>query len=125
MKTIPFSLIGLLLVCAFLGNTAGANPATEATARMKDRLAQVDNLKASGAVGENASGYLVARESLGARQSALVDEENADRRIVYAEVARRTEQTLEEVGRQRAIQIAARASPGVWLQKPNGEWYRK
>ncbi|MGC9451462.1 MAG: YdbL family protein [Oceanipulchritudo sp.] len=125
MKTIPYTLIGLLFFNAFLCCLAAAEPATEATGRMKERLAQVDQLKASGAAGEDARGYLAAREPLGPRQSMLVEQENADRRIVYTEVARRTDQTLEEVGRQRAIQIAARASPGVWLQKPNGEWYRK
>lgn len=116
----------LLALLAFLvAVPIQADPVEEASTRIKDRLAQVDALKAEGSVGESARGYLVARSAIGPRQSSLIEAENADRRILYQAVAQRTNQTLDEVGEQRAIQIASRARSGVWLQKPSGEWYQK
>jgi len=96
-----------------------------ATERIKERLPQIDNLKAEGVVGETSEGYLAPREDLGPRQQSLLEAENADRRILYLSVAERTGQTAEAVGRQRAIRIAELARSGVWLQKPGGGWYRK
>ena len=106
-------------------SAAVADSATEAAERIKDRLAQVDALKESGDVGEDARGFLVMREDLGPRQQSIVDAENADRLVIYKKVAGRTGQTVAEVGEQRAIQIFARARAGVWLQKPGGDWYQK
>ena len=119
------TLFSTLLLVAFCTVPLQADSASEASARIKDRLAQVDTMKASGEVGEDARGYLAVRQSLGPRKQALVDAENADRKILYAEVAGRTGRTVDEVGRQRAIRIAELATTGVWLQKPDGEWYRK
>lgn len=119
------SFLTAFVLAAIVALPVHADSAAEASQRIKERLEQVDQMKASGTVGEDARGYLEVRETLGPRQQALVEAENADRRILYAEVARRTQQSVEAVGQQRAIQIAARATPGVWLQKPGGDWYRK
>lgn len=116
-------LVLLLTVCLSL--VAMGQSVQSATERIKERLPQVDNLKAEGKVGETAEGYLAPREDLGPRQQSLLEAENADRRLIYLSVAERTGQTLEAVGRQRAIRIAELARPGVWLQNPGGEWYRK
>ena len=116
---IPF-LLGVLL-----GTPVWAGPVEDASQRIKERLPQIDEMKSAGDVGEAINGFLVVKGELGARLQALVEAENADRRVLYAEVASRTGQTVEEVGQQRAIQIATRAKTGVWLQRPNGEWYRK
>ena len=115
----------ILMAGVFLPLLSHADPATEAAGRIKDRLAQVDTLKESGAVGETATGFLESRQTLEPAQQSLVDAENADRRVIYASIARRTGQSYEEVGLQRALQIASRARPGVWLQKSDGEWYQK
>ncbi|MEX0325057.1 MAG: YdbL family protein [Puniceicoccaceae bacterium] len=125
MKKPILSFLPFLFLLAVLPGTALANPAKEATERIKDRLAQVDSMKAAGEVGEDAVGFLAPRSELGPRQQSILDAENADRRIIYAAIASRAGQTVEAVGQQRAIQIATRARPGVWLQKPDGEWYRK
>ena len=114
-----------ILFLACLGQPLSADPATEAADRIKERLSQIDDLKAAGSIGENAKGYLERRGSLGPRQDALLAAENADRRVIYQSVANRTNQTSDDVGAQRAIQIAARARSGVWLQKPSGDWYQK
>jgi uncharacterized protein YdbL (DUF1318 family) len=117
-------LIALFLFNAFAGAVSAESEA-DAAQRIKERLAQIDTLKGSGDVGEAASGYLEARAELGPRQRAIIEAENADRRIVYAAVAERTGQTVEDVGQQRALRIAELARPGVWLQSPGGDWYRK
>lgn len=92
--------------------------------QMRQRLPQIDALKASGAVGEDNRGYLHLRES---RDNAaeVVAAENADRRAVYAAIAKQTGSTAEAVGKARARQIAAQSAPGVWLQADDGRWYRK
>lgn len=103
-----------------------AAPSVDDAARqIKERLPQIDAMKLAGTIGENARGYLSIREPLGPRQSSLVEAENEDRRIIYASIAGRTGQSLEEVGEQRALRIAKLAKPGVWLKGPDGQWYRK
>ncbi|MDP0500999.1 MAG: YdbL family protein [Verrucomicrobiota bacterium JB022] len=118
-----FRWLGFVLLGLFaLGTTAFAQ---DAAARVRDRLPQVDALKAQGAVGETNRGYLEARSSLNEQQTQLVEAENADRRELYSLVARRTGQSVAEVGQQRAIRIAEISRPGVWLQDADGDWYRK
>ena len=96
-----------------------------AAERMKERLSQIDSLKKSGNVGENAAGFLEIREAIGERETALVKDENEDRKVVYAEVAARTGQSAVIVGEQRALRIAELANKGIWLKKKHGHWYQK
>jgi len=119
-RIIPFLLISTLLPFALMGGTA-----EDATFRMKDRLEQIDSMKASGSVGENVEGFLEVRSALGPRQTSMIEAENADRLIVYKEVSKKTKQPVESVGQQRALRIAEIARSGVWLEKPGGEWYQK
>jgi uncharacterized protein YdbL (DUF1318 family) len=124
MKT-TFPYLFAFLAMIFLAGNALASPVSQAQERIKERLAQVDALKAEGKAGESFNGYLSARGELSPREFSLIEAENADRRILYEAVARSTGQTPEEVGRQRAIRIAELAREGVWLQDPDGSWYRK
>jgi uncharacterized protein YdbL (DUF1318 family) len=125
MKRISTSLFCLLILAGFLTNSLLADPVQDAAGRMKERLVQIDQLKASGEIGETASGYLAARTGLEASQAALLEAENADRRLIYSSIAQRTGQSVEEVGIQRAVRIAGQARSGVWLQKPDGQWIQK
>jgi len=125
MKTAFSRFIFTMLASVVLSLPLVADPASDALGRMKERLSEIDNLKLAGQVGENAKGFLEARENLGPRQTAMVNAENADRKVVYDSVAQRTGQSSEEVGAQRALQIATRANSGVWLQRPGGEWFQK
>jgi hypothetical protein len=93
--------------------------------RMLERLPKIDALKAEGVVGENNQGFLSERAALGPAQASLVADENADRVLVYEDIARRSNTDAATVGRERAEQIADRAAPGCWLQDKNGRWYRK
>jgi uncharacterized protein YdbL (DUF1318 family) len=113
----------LLSLILFFGYEIGfaATPAD----RIRDRLPEVDALKASGEVGEAADGYLAARESIQPTARDVVEAENRDRRALYSEIAGRTGQSTEEVGRQRALRVFELSRPGVWLKGPDGQWYRK
>ena len=122
-KSPRFLLLFLLTACLCLASTGQS--VQSAAERIKERLPRVDNLKAEGKVGETYEGYLAPREDLGPRHQSILEAENADRRIIYRSVAERADQTVEAVGRQRAIRIAELARPGVWLQRPGGEWFRK
>lgn len=92
---------------------------------MQERRPQIEALWKGGLVGENNKGFLEARGTLNAAQEALVKAENNDRAKVYAAIASNTNVPAERVGQQRAAQIAQRAAPGLWLQRPDGEWYKK
>ncbi len=114
-------VLSLFVLCVLLGASASANPVD----RMRERQPAVDEMKLAGAVGETNRGFLEAREDLDDAREALLRAENADRREVYAMIARRTNSSAEEVGQQRAIRIAQQAREGVWLQDARGQWYRK
>ncbi len=114
-------VLSLFVLCALLGASLSANPVD----RMRERQPAVDEMKLAGLVGENNRGFLEAREDLDEARAALLQAENADRREVYAMIARRTNSTAAEVGQQRAIRIAQQARNGVWLEDARGRWYRK
>ena len=113
-----------LLAVVFLGFAAvvGAQDAAE---RIRERLPALDDLKQEGKVGEDNAGFVAERGAVSSAERQLIQAENADRRELYQVVARRSGQTVEEVGQQRAVRIAQIASSGVWLQDTRGRWYRK
>lgn len=93
-------------------------------ARISHRLAQLDALKASGAVGENNRGLVEVRGG-GGDAAEVVAAENGDRQAVYAALGKQTGTSAEQVGHARAKQIAAASAAGVWLQHEDGSWYKK
>lgn len=115
------------LVLAWVLALTSVLPAQTAEAlrdRMRDRMVRIAALKQSKAIGENRDGYLtVLREAELAKEDAqTVAEENVDRRQVYAAIAARTGIGVEQVGQQRAQQIAAAAKPGMMIQNAAGAW---
>jgi len=130
MKTFFYqSFRSLLLGTCLLGLVlpVAANPASQQAieARMEARLPAIAALKRDGKVGENNRGYLEARTALAGAEQEVLTADTADRRAIYQLVAERTGETLDSVGAQRAILIARRSPPGVWLQAPDGTWYRR
>jgi uncharacterized protein YdbL (DUF1318 family) len=101
------------------------------SAELKERFMQrkplLENMKTQGWIGENNLGFLAFRGD--AEQSKeniqLVQAENEDRKTVYAEIAVKLNVIIEEVGKRRAVQIAALAAVGHWLQDAEGNWYQK
>ncbi len=127
MKTSLVRICGLVLALVLgLGVVAvrAADDLGAVKARMNQRLSQVDQLKASGAIGENNRGYLDVRDG-GGDAASVVSAENRDREAVYAEIAKRAGSSAEQVGKARARQIAANSASGVWLQREDGSWYKK
>jgi uncharacterized protein YdbL (DUF1318 family) len=123
MKKKVSSVIPAVLLCTVFAAGAFA-AATEIRDRMIARLPAIKALKASGIVGENNKGFL---EFVGQKKDKqeIVAAENQDRAQVYSAIAKQQGTTAELVGKHRAIQIAAKAQPGEWLQDANGKWYRK
>jgi uncharacterized protein YdbL (DUF1318 family) len=125
MKTI---LLRLCLLVGLLSVGVVAARAAEdlgvVKARLAQRLGALDQFKSSGAIGETNRGLVDLRAASPAAGD-LVAAENRDRGIVYAAIAQQTGSTVETVGRARAKQIAAASAPGVWVQRENGEWYKK
>lgn len=112
-----------LALCA-LTVTVSAQNAGAIRQRMEQRLPQIDELKAKGAIGENNRGLLEVREAAGNAASVVADE-NRDREAVYGLIAQQTGATADSVGRARAKQIAANAKSGVWVQDESGAWKKK
>lgn len=124
MKTLSFRLLFSLLALAVVAVAARAEDLGAVRARMSQRLSQIDQLKSSGALGENNRGLLEVRDG-GGDAASVSAAENNDRGIVYAELAKKTGSTAENVARARAKQIAQGSAPGVWLQAEDGKWYKK
>lgn len=117
-----FLIFGLL--AGFAAVSFAADDLNSVKTRMAQRLPQIDQLKARGVVGENNRGMMELRGG-DVDAGDAVAAENRDRGIVYAEIARQTGTSVEQVARHRARQIAASSAPGVWLQKDEGAWYKK
>lgn len=86
-------------------------------------LAQsLDQLRASGAVGERFDGYAQALKSSAA---GTVKKVNAKRRQIYAERAAAEGVSADQIGRVYAKQIFAKAPRGTKFLQQNGAWITK
>ena len=103
---------------------AQADAVTTAKTGMRERVAVIDKLKAAGAVGEANTGLLAVRTA-GEEAEKAVAAENADRAVVFADLAAKSGGTAEAAGKAFARQLAAASKPGVWLQREDGGWYKK
>jgi uncharacterized protein YdbL (DUF1318 family) len=86
-------------------------------------LAQsLDQLRASGAVGERYDGYAQALQSSAA---GVVQEVNAKRKQIYAQRATQEGVSADQIGRVYAQQIFAKAPRGTRFLQENGSWITK
>ncbi len=86
-------------------------------------LAQsLDQLRASGAVGERYDGYAQALQSGAA---GVVQQVNAKRRQIYQQTADKEGASVDQIGRVYARQIFAQAPPGTKFLQENGSWIAK
>ena len=89
-----------------------------------DQLAIVKGLKNKGLVGEDSRGFLAyVTEKKVAEE--VVKAVNADRLKAYQKIAVEHKVSVDEVGKNRAVQLAAEASPGEWIQAADGKWQQK
>ena len=121
MKT---TLLTLALAFAFVF-AVRADTAEDIQNRMKDRKDAVAKLLATTNVGENNAGHLQKLEEISEDETKTLTDENADRKKVYAAIAKQTGATETDVGKQRAKQIAERAPAGTMIQQSDGTWKKK
>jgi hypothetical protein len=123
MNLIDSRPVFFALFCATVV-VAQASTLDQAKSGMRERVPAIDKLKAAGAVGEASTGLLAVRTP-GAEAEAVVAAENADRAVLFAELAKRNGGTAEAAGKEFARQLAKASKPGVWLQREDGGWYKK
>ena len=113
---------GLILLVVFVQAES-----VELKERFLHRQPLLENMKDQGWIGENNLGFLVFMSEAGQNKenSKIVNAENQDRKTVYAEIAVKVNTSAEAVGKRRAVQIAALAAVGHWLQDVDGNWVQK
>ena len=99
------------------------------------RLAEINDHKSKGVIGENNRGALEVRDldavsDLRARAEVqkLVRAENTDREQLYKEIAAAKNIDLAQLDKIRetyAETLRNNARPGDWIQTPDGSWKRK
>ncbi len=116
----------LLLLSALCATSVVAQAASldQAKVGMRERVPAIDKLKEAGAVGEANTGLLALRGP-GEGVDKIVAAENADRAVLFAELAKKAGGTPESAGKEFARQLAKASKPGVWLQREDGGWYKK
>lgn len=124
LKRTPCALIFSLSLIILLATVAGAANMQAIKAQMLERKPTIDTLKKSGNIGEGADGYLHVRQAAG-NAAGVVNAENADRRIVYQNIAKQQKTSLKNVAQRRGIKLVGLAPPGHWLMKKDGTWYQK
>ncbi len=119
-----YVVFGILFFSLFLFGGICLSFAQDIKTRFKERLPIILDLKAQGIIGETNQGYL---DFVGAerKRQDIVEAENRDRRIVYEEIAKQQNTTVEKVGQRRALQLRDLAAPGHFVQDNAGNWYRK
>ncbi len=86
------------------------------------RAQSLDDLRASGAVGERYDGYAQALQS---SAGGTVKQVNAKRQKIYAERAASEGVSVDQIGRIYAQQIFAKAPPGTKFLQESGSWITK
>ena len=85
----------------------------------------LDELRASGAIGERFDGFVEVRDSGAAGASKVAKDVNAKRRTLYEERAAAQGVKPEDVGRVYASQIMKKAPGGTWFLEESGSWRQK
>jgi uncharacterized protein YdbL (DUF1318 family) len=83
---------------------------------------ELDDLRASGAVGEAFDGYARARSGSAKDFVATV---NGKRREIYTKRAKKEGASVEQVGLVYAAQIIKKAAKGTWILAEDGAWSQK
>ena len=117
-------ILTLISIAFLIGLTAQAG-LKEVKARMAVRLSAINKLKAAYVIGENNKGYLTVKGKITSVDQKTVDAENADRRNIYTLLAAKIGASLEKVQSRRAETIASKSKRDIWLQNPDGKWYKK
>ncbi len=85
----------------------------------------LDQLRASGAIGERWDGYLVVRDPNAAGAQATANKVNAERKGIYANDAAKQGIPVAQIGQIYADKIRKQVPGGTWLLQQNGQWTQK
>ena len=129
-KFLALSIAALTLAFAVPQVLSAADDAATIKKNMADRKPKIEALKKAGTVGENKAGYLEAMPKdkddkevkLSDDDKKLIEAENADRKAVYAAIAKKEGSTVDKVGELRAKQIRSKAAEGEFIQGEDGKW---
>ena len=123
------------LQAAEVAGPAVTNPAIRKIVESRGRrLPEILPFKTSGVLGENKDALLEIRDlaSLALKDRAvvqrLVKDENADRERMFKEIAAATGADLSSLSQIQATYaetLRENASPGDWIQMPDGGWKQK
>ena len=125
-KFLALSIAALTLAFAVPQALSAADDAATIKKNMADRKPKIEALKKAGTIGENKSGYLEAMKDakLEDADKKLLEDENKDRKTVYAAVAKKEGSTVDKVGEIRAKQIRSKAKEGEYIQGEDGKWVK-
>ena len=125
-KFLALSIAALTLAFAVPQVLSAADDAATIKKNMADRKPKIEALKKAGTIGENKSGYLEAMKDakLEDADQKLLEDENKDRKTVYAAVAKKEGSTVDKVGEIRAKQIRSKAKEGEYIQGEDGKWVK-
>jgi hypothetical protein len=91
---------------------------------MADRYPKIRALHSRHVTGEAHTGLVVRRGELNADEQRLIDDENRDRRQLYAAEARRREMPEAEVALGYYVARLGYAEPGDWVERFNNDTQR-
>lgn len=115
------------LMDLFLANAYAADSVEDAISRRQGRFDELKKLKKQGVVGEDNQGHL-ANLSGDSSIQPLIDAENKDREIIYADQVRQKgypQDAISEIRKAAAELYRERAEQGERIQNPSGEWITK
>ena len=125
-KFLALSIAAFALAFAVPQVLSAADDAATIKKHMAERKPRIETLKKAGSIGENKAGYLEAMKDVKLEDAdkKLLEDENKDRKAVYAAVAKKEGSTVDHVGEIRAKQIRAKAAEGEYIQNEDGKWVK-
>ena len=125
-KFLALSIAAFTLAFAVPQALSAADDAATIKKNMAERKPKIEVLKKAGTVGENKDGYLEAMKDakLEDADKKLLEDENKDRKVVYAAIAKKEGSTVDKVGELRAKQIRSKANEGDFIQGEDGKWIK-
>jgi uncharacterized protein YdbL (DUF1318 family) len=132
VSRLSLAVVGLLA----LAGVAAADDEAALKQRFKKRFPALHELKNKGKVGETYEGYVEAVKSATLSESVNVagktmsikqflNEENADRKAIYAIIAKKTGAKPEAVAKSNAKRNFELAKSGHWLLVKPDTWQKK
>ncbi len=112
---IPLTAVALL---AFTLSALVATPASALPEALEDA-------KASGAIGEQADGYLGVRTKVSADVQAALDGVNSQRSAEYAKIAEKRGTDPTAAAAVTGARLLGREPAGHWIRDKNAKWVQK